>query len=507
MYASVNEPKKTSPVKIAAQDKQKRDRVQLRASTVRIYSPSKKPSSGKPAVARSINLREVVRREISGPVGAESSACELTLLAPSEPSNFDRLVVKVSSLADHKSAEILVNIREYVLLSHDMKTKYGAAAEQYFQPESIDWWCSHIERILVLKLGKRGKLLMTVSKASIETMLSESLPPPDRTSRGGNRQNFPSKIKQAVSNNLMNLPQHTNIGIEGNLLRRHDDQMSIKEAGDACPDQTEGDNIQNVHSVNDEQEDTYTPHKHHSDAATEGESVSQGSIIPISDLAAVKDNANYDMLRPSSKHNDDSNVGGRHQGGADEVLSNEKAEEHVYDDEFEAEEGPSSSEIKVDKEMECLETPSKELVGIQSSGQSGIGYLKLHFSPDDPVEGSLEIDQQDTKDSEDDGYDDEFEDEQSIRAHENFICSETVSLVDGEEQSSSGVQATTDAAPPSNSMTHISSIRGLVLDAEDDQSAENSYQEEFEDEPSVLSSEVDSEVKEVLTEMLSKIGQ
>ena len=200
MYATINEPKKLSPLKHSPNGaKQKRDTIHLRASTVRIYSPSKRPKIGKHPVARNMEMYEALKRSITAPTGFEHLACEIILFAPKESLNLNRLIVRVTGVNGQTSAEILLNMREYVLFSRDMKTKYGAAGEQFFQPESVQWWCDHVERLLSMKIGRRGKLLITVSKASIENFISEMTSVKVRSSAGRvQKNNFTTKIKKAV---------------------------------------------------------------------------------------------------------------------------------------------------------------------------------------------------------------------------------------------------------------------------------------------------------------------
>ena len=497
MLASVNEPKKTSPNKIATSEKQKKDRIQVRASTVRIYSPNKKSASGKPVVARSINLREVIRRQISGPMGNAGSDYELMLFAPSESTNFDRLVIKVSSSTGEGSAEILVNIREYVLFSHDMKTKYGASADLYFQPESVDWWCSHIERILVLKSGKKGKILMGVSKASIEAILSESLPVPNRSSRGGNKQTFPNKIKRAVANTSKIVPQQENIGFEGKVLGQHDNQTNMKVSGVSDSEffgqQTNFESTQCVQSSIEEKGDILAPHKEYYDAQLERMS-----------YTAVKDTINDDLLKSTQQpYMDDSDKNGTHRIVDNIVISNAKPDERVYDDEFEAEEENPSVDTMRDKELNFAEITSIQRDSARSLYQSEDG----NCPPEDNRIGVIEEHQQELRDSADLIYDDEFEEEQPIGADEDVFQPEIMPLMASKGQLSPPVQ-TTSNIQRSNGLieTHSSSVRDFVLDGEDGQSADDSYQDEFENEPSEQSSDEDSEVKEVLIEILEKIG-
>ena len=518
MYASVNEPKKMSPTKIDIKEKQTRDRVQLRASTVRIYSPSKKSKMDKTVVARSINMREVIRRQISGPMGAESSSLELILSAPSEPANFDRLVVKVVSQEDQRSAEILVNIREYVLFSHDMKTKYGADADQYFQPESIDWWSSHIERLLLVKLGKRGKLLMTVSKASIEAILSESYSAVDRSSRGENKPNFPTKIKKAVAYNLKNSSQRTVTSTARNSMGRLGDQMNMNKSGDLSPGISEqrtelvadpnldanfGENRQ-IQTLDEGQNDVCGPHHYLSNSPNEGTSTAP------SDITASQEADRYQTYEHTAVSRDgSSDAVGNCQMDADHEHFHEQANEHYYVDEFEADESPSGLETRRDEVMAPTETLLKDGGSIQNSKQPEdciSAASSEQNSHEDPPGTVAEKDPLEVKEKEDSSYDYEFETEESVGAHENLIQPEnTPSVAEDETRVSSHDQMSNRTDAPRNALSTFDG--GLASGDDDNYSAENSYQDEFDDEKSIQSTEVDREVCEILMEILKKIGQ
>ena len=113
----------------------------------------------------------------------------------------ERIVVKVYNLVDSQETAININVREFTIFLYDLIDRYTVAAADFFRPASLLWWVENLRHIISVSARVNSKLILLVSKASIEKLVKKGLGQDNSESIGRDSMTLQSMPDSNMDNN------------------------------------------------------------------------------------------------------------------------------------------------------------------------------------------------------------------------------------------------------------------------------------------------------------------